>query len=89
MGKGGLAAFESGLFRKSGEVHRWMYDRYSLRTLCFEVGFEAFEVCQADQSRIDQFSQFGLDAVDGRPRKPDSLFVECVKPIHASARKVA
>jgi predicted SAM-dependent methyltransferase len=73
-------AFEEGLFRSRGEVHRWMYDRFSLKTLCEEVGFADFSICQAQESRIPNFASFELDAVEGQVRKPDSLFGECCKP---------
>lgn len=32
-------AFEEGLFRNSGEIHLWMYDRFSLRRLLEHLGF--------------------------------------------------
>jgi SAM-dependent methyltransferase len=69
-----------GLFRTSGEVHQWMYDRYSLRRLLEQVGFKDFKVCSAIESRIPGFPSYALDAVGGVTRKPDSLFIEAVKP---------
>ena len=38
LGKDQADALEEGLFRQQGEIHRWMYDRYSLRQLCETVG---------------------------------------------------
>lgn len=73
-------AFDEGLFRNSGEIHRWMYDRFSLRRLLKEVGFKDVSVCQFDGSRIPNFNTYGLDAAEGVARKPDSLFIEGVKP---------
>lgn len=73
-------AFEEGLFRNSGEVHRWMYDRFSLGRLLKKAGFINVQVCQADSSLIPNFDHYNLDMVDGRVRKPDSLFMEAVKP---------
>ena len=68
-------------FRNSGEVHRWMYDRVSLARLLRETGFEDVLVCSAEESRIPDFSSFHLDADEhGVVRKPDSLFVEAIKP---------
>lgn len=73
-------ALEEGLFRNSGEIHRWMYDRFSLRRLLEQAGFVDIRVCRADESRIPDFNSYNLDMVDGKIRKPDSLFVEGIKP---------
>ena len=68
-------------FRASGEVHRWMYDRWSLRRLLEECGFSDVRVCAASESRIPGFGTYLLDCEeDGSTRKPDSLFVEAQKP---------
>jgi SAM-dependent methyltransferase len=68
--------------QRSGEVHRWMYDRISLRLLLERVGFEHFEVMEFDRSSIPFWETYQLDrAIGGRgPRKPDSLFVEVLRP---------
>lgn len=64
-----------------GERHRWMYDRVSLADLLTEVGFHDIAVTDAIGSRIPGFAEACLDADDrGRPRKPDSLYVEGVRP---------
>jgi SAM-dependent methyltransferase len=73
-------AFEEGLFRNSGEIHQWMYDRFSLRRLLKRSGFVDIRVCLADESRIPDFNRYNLDMVDGKVRKPDSLFIEGIKP---------
>lgn len=73
-------ALEEGLFRNSGEIHRWMYDRFSLRRLLERAGFVDIRVCRADESRILDFNSYNLDIVDGKVRKPDSLFMEAIKP---------
>lgn len=78
LGKHAVAGLREGCFRQSGEVHRWMYDRISLRQLLLENGFADVRKCRADESRIDQFAMYELDTVDGRARKPDSLFMEGV-----------
>jgi predicted SAM-dependent methyltransferase len=68
-------------FRETGEVHKWMYDRYSLPRLLERVGFTDCISCAADQSRIPNFNSYLLDLnPDGSVRKPDSLFVEAAKP---------
>jgi len=68
--------------RKSGEVHRWMYDRVSLVLLLEEVGFSQCEVMTFDQSSIPNWDKYNLDISRHGPfpRKPDSLFVEGIKP---------
>jgi predicted SAM-dependent methyltransferase len=69
-----------GRFRLSGEVHQWMYDRYSLGQLLRAAGFGGIEVCEADGSSIPNFNSYQLDIEpDGRVRKPDSLFMEARK----------
>lgn len=80
MGQEGEAALDEGLFRSRGEIHRWMYDRYSLRRLCSGHGFVNFRVCKAHESSIENFTDYHLDTLNDLVRKPDSLFVECQKP---------
>lgn len=80
LGRNAASAVQEGLFRSQGEVHRWMYDRYSLKQIAQSAGFEQFEVCTADSSNIDDFERFHLDVAGASIRKPDSLFVECCKP---------
>jgi predicted SAM-dependent methyltransferase len=67
--------------RKSGEAHKWMYDRVSLANLMSEVGFTECEVTTFDQSRIPNWSEENLDiSLYGNfPRKPDSLYMEGIK----------
>ncbi|WP_373540794.1 methyltransferase domain-containing protein [Chamaesiphon sp.] len=72
--------FKEGLFRNSGEVHRWMYDRYSMQRLLEQAGFANVRICQAEESRISDFNKYELDTFKGSIRKPDSLFIEAVKP---------
>lgn len=80
LGRAGVDAYREGLFRQRGEVHQWMYDRYSLEKLCREIGLIDFRVCQAKESQIPEYNDYQLDVVEGRVRKPDSLFIECTKP---------
>lgn len=68
-------------FRKTGEVHRWMYDRFSLARLLSQAGFHDPTVRGALDSRIPEFASYNLDTDEnGAVRKPDSLFMEAVKP---------
>lgn len=80
---GGAAAeheLRIGRFRVSGEVHRTMYDSHSLSQLLLQHGFEDVQVVTPWKSRIPRFAEFELDAHGQQARKPDSLFVEAVKP---------
>lgn len=79
-GKESAKAFDIGLFRNSGEVHQWMYDSFSLTKLLEECGFVNIKICQAHESGIPDFNSYGLDIIDGKVRKPDSLFIEACKP---------
>jgi hypothetical protein len=64
-------------FRVSGEIHQWMYDRYSLSKLLAETGFSNIRQCKADESDIPNFRSYLLDTEEnGMIRKPDSLFIE-------------
>ncbi len=79
-GSGAAAAFKESLFRSSGELHLWMYDRISLGQLLQEVGFSDIRVCRFDESRIPNFSSYLLDSTpQGTVRKADSLFMEARK----------
>jgi predicted SAM-dependent methyltransferase len=78
-GRTAKAAFREGMFRQSGEVHRWMYDRLSLKRLLTQTGFTTVGVCQPDQSQIPDFNRYELDLYQGRVKKPDSLFIEAIK----------
>lgn len=80
-------AFDEGLFRNQGEVHYWMYDRYSLTRLLETRGFVEARCCSASESWIPQFAEYRLDSLDGRPLKPDSLYVEALKPPAANTRR--
>lgn len=74
-------ALEIGRFRQSGEVHQWMYDRYSLGWLLAKVGFASIVQRSATQSYIPNWSSWNLDTEsDGSIYKPDSLYMEGVKP---------
>jgi hypothetical protein len=81
LSKEDYEALQVGRFRGQGEIHQWMYDSYSLARLLREAGFSDPQQCSATQSRIPDWSGYGLDnAPDGSTYKPDSLFMEAVKP---------
>jgi predicted SAM-dependent methyltransferase len=67
-------------FRTGGEIHQWMYDRYSLGSLLETVGFSQIRVVDAITSSIPDWEKHQwLDVENGKVRKPDSLFMEAVK----------
>lgn len=80
LGGEGAAALREGLFRRSGEVHQWMYDRFSLSRALKRAGFADVAMRAADESAIEGFAGYGLETAGGQPRKPDSLYVEGRKP---------
>ncbi|MES2025541.1 MAG: methyltransferase domain-containing protein [Pseudomonadota bacterium] len=79
-GKDAAQSFRMGLFRNGGEVHQWMYDRYSLARLLEQAGFVNVKVCGASESSITDYEKYSLDILHGKSRKPDSLYVEAFKP---------
>jgi predicted SAM-dependent methyltransferase len=72
-------ALKIGQFRLGGEIHQWMYDRYSLSELLSQVGFTEIKVCSAFDSEIKNWESYQLDVINGEVRKPDSLFMEAKK----------
>jgi len=67
---------------ETGENHRWLYDRLSLKLALSDAGFENFGVKTYLDSDIPHWSRYNLDiSSDGsHARKPDSIFVEARKP---------
>jgi len=80
LGREGAAALREGLFRRSGEVHQHMYDRFSLKRAMALAGFAEVRSCSAGESGIPDFARYGLEVRDGQARKPDSLYLEGHKP---------
>lgn len=75
------SALQIGRFRQSGEVHQWMYDRYSLALLLEQCGLENVVQRTATESYIPDWTSFNLDTeLDSTVYKPDSLFMEAIKP---------
>jgi predicted SAM-dependent methyltransferase len=80
LGDEDARALEIGRFRLAGEVHQWMFDRYSLARLLHECGFREPIVCDPASSQIPGWSDFHLDILpNGQVIKPDLLFMEAVK----------
>jgi SAM-dependent methyltransferase len=76
------AAFREGVFRQQGEIHHWMYDRFSLGRALRQAGFAQVAEVSASDSAIPGFGAYCLDCdAQGRVRKPDSLFMEGLRPL--------
>lgn len=74
-------ALEIGRFRLSGEVHQWVYDRYSLARLLIAVGFHDPIHQTANSSIITNWTCYNLDTLpDGTVIKPDLFYMEATKP---------
>lgn len=62
---------------KSGELHRWMYDKYSLKNLVESAGFYNISIKDAFSSSIEGWQKYSLDTNEnGSIYKPGSLFME-------------
>ena len=79
-GKAAYKNFKMGSFRASGEIHQWMYDRYSLKRLLENAGFVDVKICTANESSIPEYEKYSLDVSNGSARNPDSLYIEASKP---------
>lgn len=74
-------ALRYGRFNQSGELHKQMFDRISLQALLQEVGFSKCTLQSHLSSSFPQWKEFYLDNNRlGEARKPDSLYLEAVKP---------
>lgn len=74
-------ALQIGRLRQSGELHQWMYDRYSLTRLLEKCGLENIVQRSAAESYLKNWTSFNLDTEpDGTVYKPDSLYMETIKP---------
>jgi predicted SAM-dependent methyltransferase len=63
--------------RRRGETHQWMYDRISLTSLLFKLGYKNIQLQRYNSSLIANWNGYGLDIDDfGNEYKPGSLYVE-------------
>jgi len=68
-------------FRNSGEIHKCMYDEIRLRRLLTKVGLESIVRREPSTSYLENWSSFNLDTeIDGSVYKPDSLYIEALRP---------
>jgi len=68
-----------GAFRLGGEIHQWMYDRYSLSRLLKECGFVNISIKNPVESNIPKWNEYELDVKDGLIYDPTSLYMEARK----------
>jgi predicted SAM-dependent methyltransferase len=68
-----------GVLRLSGEIHYWMYDRFSLSRILKDAGFVSIRVKDAYTSSIPDWEKYELDVKNGKSFDPTSLFVEAIK----------
>ena len=74
-------ALHCGRFNQSGELHKQMFDRISLQALLQQVGFSQCTLQSHLSSYFPQWKEFYLDNNRlGEARKPDSLYLEAIKP---------
>ena len=71
--------YKIGDFRLGGEIHMWMYDRYSLSRLLNDVGFTDIKIKNAFDSDIPNWQLYELDVKDGLAYDTTSLFLEAKK----------
>lgn len=68
-------------FANWGELHKWMYDRVSVRYHLMKAGFTGVVQREADESYIEGFADYNLDTnPDGTIYKTDSFYMEGIKP---------
>lgn len=69
-----------GRFRQGGEIHYWMYDRFSLSKLLMHLGFRGPCVKSPFDSDIPDWGKYELDVRNQCVYDPTSLFMEAYKP---------
>lgn len=79
FGRAGWRAVREGLFRQRGEIHRAMYDEVRLARMLKTAGFRDVRRVGPTESGLPGFDAYELDAVNGRARKPDSMYLEARK----------
>lgn len=79
LGEKGFQQYQLGKFRLGGEIHYFMYDRYSMSKVLTELGMVDVKVTDARNSEIPNWGKYDLDVEDGKDYKPFSLIVEAKK----------
>lgn len=69
-----------GRFRLQGEVHQWLYDRYSLTQLLMRAGFQNPQPFSSSERQILDWTNYNLNTEpDGTIYKPNALYMEAIK----------
>jgi len=71
--------YKVGNFRLGGEIHYWMYDKYSLGELLKKVGFQEIKLKSPYESDIADWNKYELDVKEDFAFDPTSLFMEAKK----------
>jgi len=71
--------YQLGSFRLGGEIHMWMYDRYSLSRLLKKCGFQNISQKDPYNSDIPEWNKYELDVKENLVCDPSSLFMEATK----------
>lgn len=70
----------TGEFYSSGEIHKWMYDSYSLSKLLTQLGFININMMKPGDSLIPNWQQYHLEIdINSKVIKPDSIIIEAIK----------
>jgi predicted SAM-dependent methyltransferase len=76
-----VATYFAGLFRSSGELHKWAYDSLSLTELLHAIGYVDVKSVSVRESAIPTFARYFLDVdPSGAVYKPNSLVFEAHRP---------
>lgn len=81
LARWGSEALKVGSFRLGGEVHLWMYDRYSLARALGQAGFVDVSHVGPNTSAVPDWSRYELDVRGGAVVDPTSLFMEARRPL--------
>jgi hypothetical protein len=74
------SAIQSCKFRNNGEVHRWMYDSFSIKRLLEGCHFKSIKQLEAYKSDIPKWTTWNLDTdPDGSIYKSESIYIEARK----------
>jgi hypothetical protein len=72
--------FQVGKFREEGEVHQWMYDRYSINRIFTKNLLRNIKQQKAGESYLENWSTYNLDTQEDKTvYKPDSIYMEAIK----------
>jgi predicted SAM-dependent methyltransferase len=64
--------------RRSGEIHYWMYDKYSIKRVLLKAGFKSIEFLTPGRSKIPDWNLRNLDILDEISLHNSSLYTEAI-----------